>query len=311
MLFEIVLALAIGILFGTFTGLAPGIHINLVGVFLISLSSTIFLNINPIFLAVFIVSMAITHTFIDFIPSIFLGCPDTDTELSVLPGHELLKQGQGYQAIILTDYGSLAAIFMLLIIVIPSFWIFPKIYETTRTILPFILIVISLLLILLEKKKMSAFFVFLLTGILGFFVLNFQEIKEPLTPLLTGLFGASMLLISIKNKIKIPEQSQDYSIDLGSLKKPIAGALLGSLAASPLLSLLPGLGSGQAAIIGDTFSRKIKKLFRREKEFIKDSELDQQEFLVLLGATNTFVMGSSFLAFYLISRTRSGAAVAI
>ena len=33
-------------------------------------------------------------TFIDFIPSIFLGCPDTDTELSILPGHELLKKGE-------------------------------------------------------------------------------------------------------------------------------------------------------------------------------------------------------------------------
>ena len=288
MLFEIVLALAIGILFGTFTGLAPGIHINLVGVFLISLSSTIFLNINPIFLAVFIVSMAITHTFIDFIPSIFLGCPDTDTELSVLPGHELLKQGQGYQAIILTDYGSLAAIFMLLIIVIPSFWIFPKIYETTRTILPFILIGISLLLILLEKKKMSAFFVFLLTGILGFFVLNFQEIKEPLLPLLTGLFGSSMLLISIKNKVEIPKQ------EISKPKIDSFKPFVSSLIASPLCSFLPGLGSGQAAIIGQAISKT-----------------DKKGFLVLLGATNTLVMGFSFVTLYLISKTRTGAANAI
>ena len=31
--------------------------------------------------------MAITHTFVDFIPSVFLGCPDTDTELSI--GHKI------------------------------------------------------------------------------------------------------------------------------------------------------------------------------------------------------------------------------
>ncbi|MFC1682504.1 tripartite tricarboxylate transporter permease, partial [Nanoarchaeota archaeon] len=107
MLFQLLIYLLIGILFGTLTGLIPGIHINLIGIFLVSLSISTFTSINPIYLIVFITSMAITHTFVDFIPSIFLGCPDTDTELSVLPGHELLKKGQGYQAVVLSAYGSL------------------------------------------------------------------------------------------------------------------------------------------------------------------------------------------------------------
>ena len=92
---QIILALFSGILFGTITGLTPGIHVNLVGAFLVTLSATILSSVNSLSLVVFIVAMAITHTFLDFIPSIFLGCPDTDTELSVLPGHELLKKGQG------------------------------------------------------------------------------------------------------------------------------------------------------------------------------------------------------------------------
>ena len=94
MLIEIILFIFLGIIFGTFTGLIPGIHINLVGVSLVALSASLLSPVNPIYLVVFIVSMAIIHTFIDFIPSIFLGCPDTDTELSVLPGHELLKKGR-------------------------------------------------------------------------------------------------------------------------------------------------------------------------------------------------------------------------
>ena len=92
MLLQILLFLFAGIFAGTITGLIPGIHINLIGVFLISLSTSLFISINPVFLIVFIASMAITHTFVDFIPSVFLGCPDTDTELSILPGHELLKK---------------------------------------------------------------------------------------------------------------------------------------------------------------------------------------------------------------------------
>ena len=86
MLFEI-LAFFIGILAGIFTGLFPGIHVNLVSVFLISISPSLLKYTSPISLAIFIVSMSITHSFLDFIPSIFLGAPDEDSFLSILPGH--------------------------------------------------------------------------------------------------------------------------------------------------------------------------------------------------------------------------------
>jgi putative membrane protein len=104
MLIEIILFLILGVVLGTFTGLTPGIHTNLIGIFIVSISG-FFLFVNPIYFIVIITSMAITHTFVDFIPSVFLGCPDTDTELSILPGHELLKEGLGYEAVYLTCYG--------------------------------------------------------------------------------------------------------------------------------------------------------------------------------------------------------------
>src|SRR3989344_8603545 len=207
MLIEIIIALLIGILFGVFTGLFPGIHINLVGVFLIALSSTIFLDINPILLSVFVVSMAITHTFVDFIPSIFLGCPNTDTELSVLPGHELLKEGEGYQAVLLCAYGGLVAVLLLILIAFPFLAIFSKIYELITQFMAIILIVVLGLLILLENKRKEALFIILITGALGFCVLNLEKINQPLLPLLTGLFGASMMIASIKTKTIIPKQN--------------------------------------------------------------------------------------------------------
>lgn len=287
MLIEIIATLLLGCIIGTFTGLIPGIHINLVGIFLVSLS-TLFISLNPVYFVVFITSMAITHTFVDFIPSIFLGCPDTDTELSILPGHELLKQGQGYQAIILTCYGSLAAIFILILIIFPSVLIIPKIQNILPTIIPGLLILASFFLISKEKKKLFSIIIFLISGGLGFFVLNFFEINQPLFPLLSGLFGSSMLITSIKNKTQIPEQK------IEKLKIKIFRPLIGSLIASPICSFLPGLGSGQAAIIGNTISKA-----------------DKKGFLILLGATNTLVMGFSFITLYLISKTRTGAASAI
>ena len=289
MLIEIIIALLAGIAVGTFTGLIPGVHINLIGAFIVSLSASLFYLTNPIYLVVFIVAMAVTHTFVDFIPSIFLGWPDTDTELSILPGHELLKKGEGYEAIILTCYGSLAAIFILVLIAYPSIFIISKIYDLLRSFIPYLLIAVSLFLIFSEKKRFSALLVFLLTGFLGLSVLNLSSESEKfLLPLLTGLFGSSMLLISIKNKFDVPKQK------ITKIKTKILKPLLGAVIASPICSFLPGLGSGQAAIIGNTISKS-----------------DTKGFLVLLGATNTLVMGFSFISLYVISRTRTGAAAAI
>jgi len=287
MLIEIILFLLLGIIAGTFTGLTPGIHINLIGAFLVSLSATLFFSINPIYLVVFISSMAITHTFLDFIPSIFLGCPDTDTELSVLPGHEMLKQGKGYEAIILTNYGSLAAIIVLLIVSFPFVFILSKTYNLISEFIPYILILTSIIMVYSDKRKFSACLVFILAGLLGFLTLNL-EISEPLLPLLTGLFGSSMLILSIKNKTKIPEQRISKS------KVEIVKPLLAALIASPLCGFLPGLGSGQAAVMGNLISRTGRK-----------------GFLTLIGATNTLVMGFSFISLYAISKTRTGATAAI
>jgi putative membrane protein len=317
MLIQILIALFIGIIAGSFTGMVPGIHINMIGAGLIALSASLLTRINPVYLIVFIAAMAITHTFVDFIPSVFLGCPDTDTELSVLPGHELLKKGQGYEAIILTAYGSLAAVFLLILIVTPSFFLVPKLQDILLknvSITPFIsvsvmtlvLILVSGILVLSDKKRHTAFLVFILTGILGLIVLGIESegqlgsffpgigIQEPLLPLLTGLFGASMLILSIKTKTHLPQQEITRPEIKNNLKKDFLKPLAGALVASPLASLLPGLGSSQAAIIGNTISKA-----------------DKKGFLVLLGATNTLVMGFSFVSLYLISRTRTGAAVAI
>jgi putative membrane protein len=287
MLFELLLALLLGILFGTFTGLIPGIHINLVGIFIISIASTKLSYLNPIYFAIFIVSMAITHTFLDFIPSVFLGCPDTDTELSILPGHELLKRGLGYEAVVLTAYGSIAAILILILISFPAILVVKKLYEILLPLTAYLLIGITILLVFIERKKFSAFLVILLTGILGIIVLNIS-VKEPLLPLLSGLFGSSMLIMSIKNKTKIPKQK------ITKPKVKLFRPLLSSFIAAPLCSFLPGMGSGQAALIGSLVSKT-----------------ERGSFLVLLGATNTLVMGFSFLSLYTISKTRTGATVAI
>ena len=288
MLFQIALALFLGILAGTISGLLPGIHINLIGAILVSLSISIFASINPIYFVVFITAMAITHTFVDFIPSVFLGCPDADTSLSVLPGHELLKQGKGYEAVYLTALGGLFSIFILILIAYPSVIIVPKIYSYIQALIPYLLISISIFMIFSQKNKFSSLLVYSLCGVLGLIVLN-VGLEQPLLPLLTGLFGSSALLLSIKQKTQIPKQEINKKIKISPIKP-----LTGSAFASFICGFLPGLGSGEAAVLGNIISKT-----------------DRKGFLFLLGSINTLVMGLSFIAFYTISKTRTGVVVSI
>ena len=288
-------ALLLGILTGTFTGLIPGIHINLIAVILLTVSSILLSITSPLTLIIFITAMAITHTFIDYIPSIFLGAPDEDSFLSVLPGHQLLLKGHAYAGVILTIYGSATALLIIILFTPIFIYLLPIVYPYVLRIMPIILILVSGYLVFNEKnKRLWALTIFLLAGFLGIASLNLN-IKEPLLPLLTGLFGASNLLISIKQKTKIPKQKIIPLKNIKLKRSSLAKASLASIIAAPFTAFLPGLGASQAALIG--------------KE-VTDVQ-DQREFLFLLGAINTIVMGLSFIALYSIQKTRTGAAVAI
>ena len=90
MIIELMVAILLGVTAGTLTGLIPGVHVNLVSVLIVAFAPVLLMYVSPIIIAVLIVSLALTHTFIDSIPSIFLGAPNPETVLSVLPGHKKL-----------------------------------------------------------------------------------------------------------------------------------------------------------------------------------------------------------------------------
>src|SRR3989338_8134090 len=107
---ELLIALVLGILCGIVTGLVPGVHVNMVSALLLSASPVLLLHVHPFIVAGFIVSMPVGHTFLDAVPSIFLGAPDADEVLNVLPGHRLLLEGKGYAAVKLTVIGAFASL---------------------------------------------------------------------------------------------------------------------------------------------------------------------------------------------------------
>lgn len=295
MILELLIALLCGVTAGTLTGITPGIHINLVAALALSFSGLILLHFTPLALVLFLVSLSITHTFIDYVPGIFLGAPDEDNFLSILPGHEMLTQGKAYHAVVYTLYGSACALLIILIFSPLFFFFLPKIYPYAERIMPIILILASFFLIYSEKTSRAwAALIFLLSGVLGLATLNLP-LKETLLPLFTGLFGISSLITSMNKKQKIPNQTISKLRNIKLKFNSFAKAISASIIASPLCSFLPGMGSGQAAVIGS--------------EVVGD--LNRKEFLVLLGSISTIVTGLSFITLYSIDKARTGIAAAV
>ena len=291
MIVEIIIAVLVGIIGGVFSGLTPGIHTNLLVTLLFSASPFLLTFTTPLVISTLIVSMAITHTFLNVLPAVYLGAPDSEGKiLSVLPGHRMLLQGKGYEAVTLTVLGSFLAIIIGILLTPLLLKFLPGLYSSIKNYIGYLLVIISIYMVLRERKKFWAFFIFILAGIFGLGVLNLN-IKEPLFPLLSSLFGVAGLLISLKDNVKIPKQIIEK---ITIPKKEVAKAMSSAGIVGTFVSLMPGLGPAQAAIIG---SQLIK--------------LTDKGFLILVGSLETLGMITSFIAIFSIQKARNGAVVVI
>lgn len=284
MILRIFLFFIFGTLSGIFSGILPGIHTNLVVAIIPYLTNKF--ELDTLSLLTWIVSMSISHTFIDSIPSVFLGCPSQ--EKSLLPGHEMLKNGKGAQAIFISNIGNLIGIITISILSPILIYTFPKINEALKGKIGYILITVLIFILTKENKKIKTLTIILLTGTLGIVVLNL-DIKEPLLPLLTGLFGTPLIIEGIKNKIQIPKQETSITLP-NKIKKPIIISTLASL----FCGFLPGIGTSQAATISTKFSKA-----------------NREEFVLILGCANTMILLISFIVLHSINKTRTGIALSI
>lgn len=286
---EVLIATGLGICAGVFTGLMPGIHTNLVSTAVLSASSWFLGFTDVVTLSAFIISMAVVNTFLNVIPSIYLGAPDTETALSVLPGHRMLLEGRGYDAVKLSTIGSyfgmivVAACAPLLVLVMVS------VSEVLQPWIGWLLLVIVVWMIAREKNKSAAVFVFLLSGVLGLAVLN-MNIEEPLFPLLSGLFGLSTLLTSLNESVTIPEQKTGGG-SVAGVKEIFSTTGIASLFGT-FVGFFPGIGPAQAAVAGAQI-------------------LPRGNFLMMVGGIGSANMVASLVTFYALDKSRNGAIVAV
>lgn len=287
---EILFLICLGIFIGIFTGLIPGIHVNLVVTSLFAISPFLLKYLEPLSLGVFIISLAVAHSFLDTIPSIYLGAPESENALSVLPGQKMLLQGKGYQAVKITILGTYVGM-IIAVFLIPLFiFVAKNIYVFLKPFLVYFLFFIIMFMILKEKQKFLAFIVFMLSGTLGLIVFS-MNIREPLFPILSGLFGVSGLIISFSDNTIIPKQIVDDNIDLTN--RELFYSVFGSSIGVFLIQFFPGLGPAQGAVLASQFIKNIK----------------DKMYLALVGAQGTMSVVFSLVTFYTLGKAKDGSIV--
>ncbi|MBW6461433.1 MAG: tripartite tricarboxylate transporter permease [DPANN group archaeon] len=289
---ELILLFSIaGILTGTVTGLTPGLHINTIAILALAVHRTY--DTDPLLLSCFIITMSTTHSFMDFIPSIFFGAPDPATALTTLPTHLMLFKGKGYEALALSVIGGLLGMIILMIFLITIADLVTPAYKTIKPSIPYILVLAITFIISRSSNWKRSLLIFILSGILGTITLDLHMINSNYTlfPLFAGLFGISNILMSLENKSKIPKQNTKIKIKTkGTIKSSFAGFAGGLVA-----GIIPGLGSSQSAMLVQHIG-KIK---------------GAKNFIIAVGTIGTIDIILSFIAIYLIGNARSGVAIAV
>ena len=328
----LILFCILGVLTGILTGLLPGLHVNNIALILLTISPAIIAVLQPlesvgitttfvlILIAVFIISVSISHTFHDTIPTTFLGAPDEDTALSVLPAHSLLLEGNGYEAVYISAMGSLGAIFTSLLLLYPIRYLIGipiQGYETLQGIMFYVLLCITILMIGTEKARIPeqskkkylpaingmgfALFVFILSGLFGIIILD-MTVESPiglnspvLFPALSGLFGLPTLITSLATQPKIPKQIIiEPKLDKKTKKDSILSIITGSFAGL-LVSIIPGITSATGTILAMNAR----------------GESNSRQTIITLSAVNTACAFFVVAVLFIILRSRSGATLAV
>lgn len=331
----IILFCVLGVITGVATGLFPGLHVNNVALILFSLSTVIVETLHPLFsvtpgvtkqfllvlIAVYLIAVSISHTFHDIIPTTFLGAPDEDTALSVLPAHQLLLEGRGYEAVSLSAMGSYGAILFCFLILYPTRFIIGGpvfLYSTLQEVMAFILIAISILMIGTEKGKITIFgadgklsaligmsfaaFIFFISGVFGLVVLDFPldspvglPTSPALLPALAGLFGLPTLMTSFITKPLIPEQElKENSLIKENRNASLISIITGGIAGI-FVSIFPGITSATGTVLAMNLR----------------GESNKRQTIVTLSAVNTACAFFVVIMLFIVLKSRSGATLAV
>jgi len=287
-----------GILCGVVGGIIPGIHSNTIAGILLGLSPALLALLGPQGLGVLLIAMLITHSFLEILPSTFCGIPDSGTALSVLPAHALTLEGKGEEAVRLSALGSAWGVIIGLPVSVLLYLFIPAFQDSIDWGVGSLLILIMGLIIISSESPFWNLIIFFISGILGLFAFRYEYLAwsaagsgSVLMPLLTGLFGLSVILTSSQG----PIPKQRFS-GLGLENYPVIRSAVQGTGAGVMVGWLPGLSTASASAVVNTWVRY---------------DSDQRQYLVATGAASLVNVLVGLAAFFAIERTRSGVMVAL
>lgn len=280
----VVIAAAAGAAVSSVLACVPGLHVyNVMGVVFALLHTLAARGIDiPIPLTVpFVAGLLVGYAVLNTVPSILLAAPDESALFTVLPGQKYVMQGRGYEATLLTTFGSVAGLFALVV----GFGLFgPRLLPTARAVVQghthWILWCVISFMLMSEwpkggtlgqagwlrfidgwKSTSAGLLTFVLSGILGFILLYRSPIAtevafQNLLPAFVGLFTLPWLVLNILTHVSVPPQRLDMpcNVDRSTLAKgAFAGVLGGGFAAFfPVVTGgVGGLLAGHATAIRD------------------------------------------------------------
>ncbi|HJJ64445.1 MAG TPA: tripartite tricarboxylate transporter permease [Methanocorpusculum sp.] len=291
-----------GVILGTLSGLVPGLHTNTFAGVISAAAVPLSLVFGAEGICCLLISCMVVHTFLDAVPSTFIGVPDADTVLSVLPAHQLYLSGNGEEAVRLSALGSLFGFVYALPIFAAFYFILPLFQTEIDWAIGLVILTAAGLLIVYSKTPAWAFMLFLVSGILGVFSMRFSYFSfgvfgagEVLLPLLTGLFGIPVLLHALNAAPQTVEQK--FSGLFVSKMETVTNTIKGTVAGA-VVGWLPGFSSGTANAL---------LAFHKSGDY---ESKNPRGYLLATSAANTANAVLGIAALYAVGRMRSGALAA-
>ena len=249
-----------GVALGTVSGLVPGLHANNFALLLAAFAPGM---PGPArYVGAAMLAAGVVHTFLDIVPALALGVPDPAMAASALPGHRLVLQGQGREALRLSALGSALAVAFAVPLALPVTAAMERAYPVIRSHLSLVLGSVVVLLLVTERSwsaRVGAALAVAGSGILGILTLDIPvagvlPASSMLAPLFAGLFGAPVLLEALGGEGVPPQASATITTPrrfvciiafVGTLSGAVVGYLPGissAIAATGALVVLPQRG---------------------------------------------------------------------
>ena len=237
-----------GVALGTVSGLVPGLHANNFALLLAAAVPVV--PGPPRFVGAAMLAAGVVHTFLDVVPALALGVPDAAMAATAIPGHRLVIQGRGREALRLSALGSGLAIALAVPLALPVTAVMSRVYPALEPHLSLVLAAIAVLLVVGERSwraRLGAALAVGASGLLGLATLDLETgglaAGGTLAPLFAGLFGAPVLVEALGGD-GVPPQA-DAAVTVG--KRALAStALVGTLSGA-IVGYVSGVSSGVAA----------------------------------------------------------------